>query len=63
MVNKKIRKGKNDKQRTAFVGPNRVMGQVGPHNYTLEAHRQQSVQHDSRFKLYKHSKARLVKPR
>ena len=53
MVNKRRRKGENPKLQAKFLGPYEVIQAYGNHTYLIERQGQQSVQSESRLKLYK----------
>lgn len=52
MLNKRKKKGENRKLGVAFIGPYRVMEQLGAHCYILTANGEEPAQHESRLKLY-----------
>ena len=53
MVNKRRRKGENPKLQAKFIGPYDIIQAYLNHTYLIERQGQQSIQSESRLKLYK----------
>ena len=59
MVNRRVRKGQKPKLQSKFVGPYRILQSYKGHTYRLERHGQESVQCESRLKLFHPCQNRL----